>query len=29
MRLVETILGKGERRKKENDGGSEFNYDLL
>jgi hypothetical protein len=29
MRPVETILGMGEGRIKENDGGGEFNYDIL
>jgi hypothetical protein len=29
MRPVETILGMGEREHKENDGGDEFNYDML
>jgi hypothetical protein len=28
MRPVETILGMGEGRIKENDGGGEFNYDI-
>jgi hypothetical protein len=29
MRSVETIAGMGEGRIKENDGGDEFNYDIL
>jgi hypothetical protein len=29
MRLVETIPGMGEGRIKENDGGGDFNYDIL
>jgi hypothetical protein len=29
MRPVESILGIGERGIKENDGGGEFNYDVL
>jgi hypothetical protein len=29
MRPVETIPGTGISRKKENDGGGEFNYDIL
>jgi hypothetical protein len=29
MRTVETIPGMGEGRIKENDGGGEFNYDIL
>jgi hypothetical protein len=29
MRLVETILRTGEREIKANDGGGEFNYDIL
>jgi hypothetical protein len=29
MRPVETIPGMGEERIKENDGGGEFNYDIL
>jgi hypothetical protein len=29
MRSVETIPGMGEGRIKENDGGGEFNYDIL
>jgi hypothetical protein len=29
MRPIETILGMGEGGIKENDGGSEFNYDIL
>jgi hypothetical protein len=29
VRPVETILGMGEGEIKENDGGSEFNYDIL
>jgi hypothetical protein len=29
MRPVETILGMGEGRIKDNDGGGEFNYDIL
>jgi hypothetical protein len=29
MRPVETIPGMGGRRIKENDGGGEFNYDIL
>jgi hypothetical protein len=29
MRLIETIPGMGESEIKENDGGGEFNYDIL
>jgi hypothetical protein len=29
MRPVETISGKGEGGKKENDGGGEFQYEIL
>jgi hypothetical protein len=29
MRPVETIPGMGEGRIKENDGGGDFNYDIL
>jgi hypothetical protein len=29
MRPVETIAGVGGQRIKENDGGGEFNYDML
>jgi hypothetical protein len=29
MRLLETIPGMGRRGRKENDGGGEFNYDIL
>jgi hypothetical protein len=29
MRSVETIPGMEEESKKENDGGGEFNYDIL
>jgi hypothetical protein len=29
MRPVETMPGMGGRQIKENDGGSEFNYDIL
>jgi hypothetical protein len=29
MRLFETIPGAGSRGIKENDGGDEFNYDIL
>jgi hypothetical protein len=29
MRSVETIPGRGGVKIKENDGGSEFNYDIL
>jgi hypothetical protein len=29
MRPVETILGMGGRRINENDGGGEFNHDIL
>jgi hypothetical protein len=29
MRPGETIPGMGEEEKKENDGGSEFNYDVV
>jgi hypothetical protein len=29
MKPVETVPGTGEGRIKENDGGDEFNYDLL
>jgi hypothetical protein len=29
MRLVETIPGMGEEEIKENNGGGEFNYDIL
>jgi hypothetical protein len=29
MRPVETVLGMEEERIKENDGGGEFNYDIL
>jgi hypothetical protein len=29
IRPVETILGLGEGRIKENDGGGEFNHDIL
>jgi hypothetical protein len=29
VRPVETILGKGQREIKENNGGSKFNYDIL
>jgi hypothetical protein len=29
MRHVETVPGMGEGERKENDGGGEFNYDIL
>jgi hypothetical protein len=29
MKPIETILGMGEVRVKETDGGGEFNYDIL
>jgi hypothetical protein len=29
MRPVETVLGMGEGEIKKNDGGGEFNYDML